>query len=233
MNTRKFVAVLTVSCAGLAFTSQAQAYAYDSFFDIDIECRGRAFHGPPTTIPDGTGATIDVEIVALSLVSAQPVLLPELSDPAFRVDSFFDVEYQLGPPGGQFQVDSFFDVFTELTIYPSSIPGAAGGGGTWSTEMVALSLTSSANPGVVYNVHGLGELAVTDLGGGQFQVDSFFDVFTEVSLDGGRTFSPGADSINIPMNTEFVTGIPIIPAPAALPAGLTVLGLGLAKRRRR
>lgn len=32
-----------------------------------------------------------------------------------------------------------------------------------------------------------GETQVLSMGGGQFRVDSFFDVFVELSLDGGRT----------------------------------------------
>jgi len=35
-----------------------------------------------------------------------------------------------------------------------------------------------------------GQTVVTDLGGGSYRIDSFFDVFTEISLDGGLNWSP-------------------------------------------
>jgi hypothetical protein len=35
-----------------------------------------------------------------------------------------------------------------------------------------------------------GQTTVQDLGGGNFRIDSFFDVFTELSIDGGATWIP-------------------------------------------
>jgi len=35
-----------------------------------------------------------------------------------------------------------------------------------------------------------GQTTIQDLGGGNFKIDSFFDVFTELSLDGGATWIP-------------------------------------------
>ncbi len=76
------------------------------------------------SIPDGQTGTIDVEIVALSLVSVSPVSLPVGSG-----SSFFDVFVELDPindsdgwltitshanGGGTF--DSFFDVFVEISF---------------------------------------------------------------------------------------------------------------------
>jgi hypothetical protein len=57
---------------------------------------------------------------------------------------------------------------------------------------------------------------VTNLGAGLFQVDSFFDVFFELSIDGGNTFLP-ADG---PMRLEFTTAVPE-------PSSLALLGFGL------
>jgi hypothetical protein len=39
----------------------------------------------------------------------------------------------------------------------------------------------------------LGKTSITDLGGGLYQIDSFFDVFTELSLNGGATWLPSTD----------------------------------------
>lgn len=40
----------------------------------------------------------------------------------------------------------------------------------------------------------LGKTAITDLGGGIHQIDSFFDIFTELSVDGGQTWLPSTDA---------------------------------------
>ena len=67
----------------------------------------------------------------------------------------------------------------------------------------------------------LGKHVVTFPGDGTIQVDSFFDIFTELSLDGGQTFSPA----NLALRMD-LTGIPE-PAATVLAAiggaGLCVL----------
>ena len=42
-----------------------------------------------------------------------------------------------------------------------------------------------------------GQTTITDLGGGQFQIDSFFDVFTEISVDGGQNFIPSTGNTRV------------------------------------
>ena len=100
--------------------------------------------------------------------------------------------------------------------------------GTFQTEMLALNLTGFApfGPFMVREsptLPSLGVTTVTDIGGGLFQIDSFFDVFTELSIDGGQTWMP---STNGPAHVDLVS-----PTPGAA----TMLGLGglLAARRRR
>jgi len=62
--------------------------------------------------------------------------------------------------------------------------------GHWDTEMVALSLSGTAG-GVSIEIRespslpSPGETRVDDLGGGLYEIDSFFDVFTELSVNGG------------------------------------------------
>ena len=43
-----------------------------------------------------------------------------------------------------------------------------------------------------------GKTAITDLGGGQYHIDSFFDVFTELSIDGGQSWHPSIDATGNP-----------------------------------
>jgi hypothetical protein len=63
--------------------------------------------------------------------------------------------------------------------------------------------------------------------GGMLAIDSFFDVFTEISLDGGQTWTPADRAI--PMTLTYVTPEP---ATAVLLLGC-VAACSLAARRRR
>jgi hypothetical protein len=65
----------------------------------------------------------------------------------------------------------------------------------FDTEMLQLDL--NAGPALIRESptkQSLGKTAITDLGGGQFRIDSFFDIFTELSVDGGQTWHPSTDS---------------------------------------
>lgn len=68
----------------------------------------------------------------------------------------------------------------------------------------------------------LGQATVTDLGGGQFRISSFFEVFLELSIDGGQSWVP---------STTGASRWEVVPAPGA--AALLGLGGLVATRRRR
>ncbi|MBI1803007.1 MAG: T9SS type A sorting domain-containing protein [Ignavibacteriae bacterium] len=80
-------------------------------------------------------------------------------------------------------------------------------GGTqyFETEMLQLDLTG---PGFMVREsptkQSLGKTSVRDIGGGQFKVNSFFDVFTEVSLDGGASWTPADGPVQ--MELQAATG---------------------------
>jgi hypothetical protein len=63
--------------------------------------------------------------------------------------------------------------------------------GTFDVEMLSMNLTGG---GVMIRESpsrpSLGKTTVSDIGGGMYHIDSFFDVFTELSLDGGATWIP-------------------------------------------
>ncbi len=172
----------------------------------------------------------------------------------FHIDSFFDIftEIDLAPPpapGTPPRIDSFFDVFTEISLSPPSgppldvvppsqmqikttSPGAVCNPCTFSTEMLQLNLQGGGLPAGVMvrespTLPSVGQTSITDLGGGLFHIDSFFDVFTELSLDGGQSWSPS----NGPMQLNG-SGTPEPGAATLLGLGLVLIGLrGRQKQR--
>jgi len=77
--------------------------------------------------------------------------------------------------------------------------GTAGPTRFFDTEMLQLDLV--AGPALIRESPSrpsLGRTSITDVGGGQFRIDSFFDVFTELSLDGGQTWHQSTDPAGNP-----------------------------------
>ena len=118
---------------------------------------------------------------------------------------------ELPPLPGGLPVDSFFDIFADLqlsqdggaTFAPAA--GTAHGvirmfapiGPTIDTEMLQLDLPGgSLPPGVRLResptLASTGQMTVTPTPGG-YHIDSFFDVFTELSIDDGQTWAPAAE----------------------------------------
>jgi hypothetical protein len=215
---------LMATCAALSLTMTGGASAAHAthFTGGEIFVFGGNTTGAPTTFSN----TIDIELVALSLSSVDPVGNDvQLPPPGgtFQIDSFFDVFVELTIDGNIFQIDSFFDVF--VFEIQNNIPPQTSTG-DWDTEMVQLSLTGQVPGGPVIELRASpslpspGEVDVSDLPDGTFQVDSFFDVFFEVSVDGGA-FNPAASPTRIVMDA-------ITPEPASL--ALMALGLTMCGR---
>ncbi|MCX5684554.1 MAG: PEP-CTERM sorting domain-containing protein [Planctomycetota bacterium] len=155
------------------------------------------------------------------------------------------------PPttGGTITANSFFDIFTEVSVdgggtftpmSASSVPstiritGGASGGGvrSFDTEMLSLNISGGTLPAGVMirespTLASNGQHSITDLAVGTYQIDSFFDIFTELSVDGGASWMP-AQGLQGPSAMHVV----LTPEPATM----TLLGLGglvaLIRRRR-
>lgn len=85
--------------------------------------------------------------------------------------------------------------------------------GTFDTEMTQLDLAGMSPLGALMirespTLSSPGQLTLADIGGGQSMMDSFFDVFTELSFDGGKVWYPSNGSARFQLPTE-------IPEPAA------------------
>ena len=106
-------------------------------------------------------------------------------------------------------------VFAQLSkngAPPSSVGGAAtmrvmvcgnhqtGPTRYYDTEMLQLDLNGGCALMVRESptLQSTGKTAITDLGGGQFKIDSFFDIFTELSTDCGQTWHPSTNAAGNP-----------------------------------
>jgi len=125
--------------------------------------------------------------------------LPQLPSGDFAVDSFFDITYQIDFGGGA-QPGAFLGVPVKVNVSPG------GATGTFQTEIVAMNLTAS--DGTVLGIRpSAGATEVNEMGNGTFHVDSFFDVFTELTVDDGSgplTATP-EDSVRV---RSFPAGVP-------------------------
>jgi len=76
--------------------------------------------------------------------------------------------------------------------------------GVFNTEMLALNLSGGGGFLIRESptLASTGQTSITPIGGGQFQISSFFDVFTELSLDGGQTWTPSTGSAHVELVPE-------------------------------
>jgi hypothetical protein len=137
----------------------------------------------------------------------------------FMIDSFFDVFCSTGQGGQVGEVvvnyiapDSFFDVFLEMNV------PTAGGEQT-------LHIRGTLNPDQPVAFSGV--TATT----GRYQIDSFFDIFTEICSTAGDEASGYFEGYNL--NAPLMTmQIEIIPEPATMML-LSLGGAAAISRRRR
>ncbi len=92
----------------------------------------------------------------------------------------------------------------------------------FQTEMLQLNLSGNTpiGPALIRESPTLpstGQTQIDDLGNGSFRISSFFDVFTELSLDGGVSWIPSSSGAS---RVELEAAVPE-------PATMTLVGVGL------
>ena len=98
--------------------------------------------------------------------------------------------------------------------------------GLFDTEIVSMSLSGSVGPVPIIVRQdparpSLGLTDIGDIGGGLYHIDSFFDVFTELSVDGGASWVP----------SDYSTRMTLVPEPCVL-ALLSLGAVGLLRKKR-
>ena len=233
MKRNTLLTVLVVTMLGLGFaggSAQAESF-FDVFFDVTVEDVEAPPYPSDEIVVRGSrdaAGLFDTEIVSMSLSGAtgDMPLRMHASDsgggPGLAgIDSFFDV-FCDGDPG-DFPAESFFDVFVEVDL-PPLVAGAArlcGPPAYYPADSffdVFVTIDIPDLGPTRYHIHGeipLDQgLKFTGVsGGGQVAGDSFFDVFTELSIDG--TLDPLKPLVRMTMTAQ------IVPEPA----GLGLIGL--------
>jgi hypothetical protein len=102
--------------------------------------------------------------------------------------------------------------------------------GTFNTEMLSMNLNGNSPFGPFMirespTLSTLGQTRISDIGGGLYHIDSFFDVFTELSIDGGNSWMPSDTSTHVDLTSPEPTSLVLF--------GLGVIGLSGVTRRRR
>lgn len=193
------IAVVSIMCLALAAGVGAQGLVESS--DAFPVPGGRYVALNPTHY-----SSFQIEILSMSLSSS----------------GLFDKLSPTTLPGGTYQVDSFFDVTCELVMegIPPTVARLTGPvkfgmiipdeifdtTGTFATEILSMNLSGEVG-GIPIEIRespslpSLGQHSLTDLGSGKYEIDSFFDVFTELSIGGGP-FAPADGPTRIVITPE-------------------------------
>jgi hypothetical protein len=217
-------AVAALAIAGLTAGSHASLITSDP----SLPPLGGAYLTPSqvhTTYGGGALTIVLSQIQHQPFAQPPPVRIPDPSHPANELETFDS------GVTGLVSVNGSPDMPLTLTgPVQTEVFGKTGNvTGTFNTEMLSMDLSGNTGFGPVMirespTLASTGQTTITDIGGGQYRIDSFFDIFTELSVDGGATWIPSTSSTHVDLEA--------VPEPATLATGLGLLGVAALKRRR-
>ena len=176
------LAIASLLCAPLAARAQCTT---NSNCIWPLGCGYTGSTGVPLPVPAPPSEIRNIVLIDLPGCTAVPAA------GTFQVDSFFDVFFDLSLDNGATFAPKHASGHGHVQLVPTTPPGA--NPGIFNTEMVQLDISGGNLPGGMRlrespSRASTGQTQDTSLGGGQFRFDSFFDVFFELSLDGGQSW---------------------------------------------
>jgi hypothetical protein len=213
-----------------------------SLFLVIVACpvvgRADCYYGTSPNLPPLDGQYVSPD--AWHALFAMGIILTDV------VHKGFTDSYPPPPPGmsavhtfgslveGQMSMDGGANFAPFWTTGPTTVRIASdhdsGNTRYFDTEMLGMDLSGGSLPmGVIIRespmLASTGETDITDMGNGTYHIESFFDVFTELSLDGGNSWFPDLNG-----SAHMVLHIPE-PSSLTVLLGFGVVGL-IARARR-
>ena len=209
------------------------------FLDRPLIRRGHYGVTSGTTYP---GTEVPVELISMSLVGSdapnpQQSDLPSAGNSVDETN-LFDVLMELAVDGDNFKWNASLDITHRISAtdgegyQPNTADSEDIVAGEWTTELLAMSIAGEHPTLGTITIResptaaSLGKYDITDLGDGAGELESFFDIWTEIRIgDATQPFRPAASSVRLNLTS-------LIPEPSS--AVLLLAGLaGVALRRRR
>jgi len=174
--------------------SRPGRYSIGSFFDVFLDLSldgGMTWHPANRSIRVQPSAPAPAPNSIFISLDGPTVVLNWLGE--FTLQSSTNVAGPYTDVPGPVTTGPYSPPMTESQMYfrlreSPTLPGFT----SYDTEMLQLDISSGLPPGMLIResptLQSLGTTTVTPASGGGFLIDSFFDVFTEVSLDNGQSW---------------------------------------------
>lgn len=177
---------------------------------------------PTTLLPPPNGAYVSPQ--QWHALYAQGIVIRDVSHKFFtqtlpppsvggtNVENFnSQLDLQVSTDGGS----TFSSVRVAAPVTVTVASHGSGSSGLYDTEMTSLSLSGGLPGGIMIResptLRSYGQTEIKPQTDGTYRVTSFFDIFTELSTDGGATWS---GATNGPVRVELTTPAPEIPKPS-------------------
>jgi hypothetical protein len=118
-------------------------------------------------------------------------------------------------------------VDAQIMVKPSTV---SGGTSSFDTEILGLTLSGGTLPGGFMlrespSKASLGKHTITNAGSGNFRIGSFFDVFTEISFDGGQTWNESDGTTRLELTAPEIV-VKVVPG-SELTSGASSIDFGV------